>query len=799
MRRKLLFLIIVLFSSLAGFSQNIVYFEYYVDQDPGYNLATPLPVSAAPMSELNFTVPTGGLNSGIHIIGMRGRDDNANWSHDFIRIFYVDVIKSDDEPISYLEYFIDGDPGLGMATTINITPATVLDISFELNLNGLTPGFHFFGIRSKTENDVWSQTYTKLFLIDALDNQEERITYVEYFLDADPGMGNAMPVAITSGNVVELAFQVDMAGIATGFHFITVRSKTENDVWSQTYTKLFLIDALDNQEEPITYVEYFIDTDPGTGNATPVAITPGNVVDIAFQVDMTGIATGFHFIAVRSKTENNVWSQVYSKLFVVDAIANEESPVTYVEYYLDDDPGMGNATPVAITPGNVVNLAFDVDLNDAETGFHSFAIRAMDENENWSTTLFLLFYLDADQSVNDPNIVSLEYFVDEDPGFGSGFTVPINPPQPVADRNFVVNLGSLSPGEHLLYTRGKDENDNWSIVAVDTFNVEQGTEFALRFDGENDYLEAGDIPFPDNDLTIEAWIKPEEIVGYPEILYWYSENAGVQFRLQEDGSLLYGESANGNWSYVLSGAGMITTGQWTHIAITKQGDLCNLFINGIHAGFYQFDNDPITASLDFGGRGQDGDRFFNGDMDEVRIWNMARTQQEIIENLCANLTGNETGIYGLWHFNNGPASPVAIDSGPNGFGAWFYNMNPNTGPDCAWIDHSCNLPPATDLSVSAVNSPSELMRATASENIPVSIMIKNIGIEAYDGAITLGYQIQGSPAIFETSSLTLLTDQLTEFSFPETVNLSTPGMYELKVFIHPGSTQINRFRKRKFS
>lgn len=57
------------------------------------------------------------------------------------------------------------------------------------------------------------------------------------------------------------------------------------------------------------------------------------------------------------------------------------------------------------------------------------------------------------------------------------------------------------------------------------------------------------------------------------------------------------------------------------------------------------------------------DSDLDGQMDEVRIWNKARTQSEIQETLFKQLTGKEAGLVGLWNFNDG----TARDASTNGF------------------------------------------------------------------------------------------------------------------------------------
>ena len=53
---------------------------------------------------------------------------------------------------------------------------------------------------------------------------------------------------------------------------------------------------------------------------------------------------------------------------------------------------------------------------------------------------------------------------------------------------------------------------------------------------------------------------------------------------------------------------------------------------------------------------------FLGEMDEVRVWNVARTAEEIGDTMNRKLEGNESGLVGLWNFDDG----TARDSSPQG-------------------------------------------------------------------------------------------------------------------------------------
>lgn len=70
------------------------------------------------------------------------------------------------------------------------------------------------------------------------------------------------------------------------------------------------------------------------------------------------------------------------------------------------------------------------------------------------------------------NINKIEYFIDSDPGFGSGVNVPITANTPVT-ANFTVALpNTISDGFHYLSIRARDINNNWGITTIRPFYKE---------------------------------------------------------------------------------------------------------------------------------------------------------------------------------------------------------------------------------------------------------------------------------------------------------------------------------------
>ena len=110
----------------------------------------------------------------------------------------------------------------------------------------------------------------------------------------------------------------------------------------------------------------------------------------------------------------------------------------------------------------------------------------------------------------------------------------------------------------------------------------------------------------------------------------------------------------------------------------------NLYVNGVKVGSTQFDNNPVLENINFGARGVYGDRFFEGLIDEVRIWSTALTQSEIQANMTNYLAGTETGLLAYYRLND-VAGQTAWDFTGHGFDAQLGSSAGSDINDPAWV------------------------------------------------------------------------------------------------------------------
>jgi hypothetical protein len=299
---------------------NINRVEWYLDTDPGYGSATPVSITPAQnLTNLPINIDLTPISQGVHVVGIRSRDANGAWSHDNKWLFlkpYANIGGIPQPNINRVEWFLDTDPGYGNATALSITPAQNLNnLAINIDLTSLNQGVHIVGIRSRDANGAWSHDNKWLFLKPYANTgatPQPNITRVEWFLDTDPGYGNATALSITPAqNLNNLSINIDMAPLYQGVHIVGVRSRDANGAWSIDNKWIFLKPYTGTTATPIPKVirlEYFIDTDPGYGRATPVTITAAtNIANVIFDADISTVPNGAHKLGFRVLDEYGAW------------------------------------------------------------------------------------------------------------------------------------------------------------------------------------------------------------------------------------------------------------------------------------------------------------------------------------------------------------------------------------------------------------------------------------------------------------------------------------------------------------
>lgn len=137
--------------------------------------------------------------------------------------------------------------------------------------------------------------------------------------------------------------------------------------------------------------------------------------------------------------------------------------IVRMEYFLDNDAGIGRNTIVTVTPAADGSFPFTVALAGIQAGKHVLSFRALDENGVWGETVRkVIEVLPNDGALTNRDA---EYFFDNDPGFGNGYALIYPSPDSANQISFNANLSGLAPGRHGMFIRTHDSYGRWSISA----------------------------------------------------------------------------------------------------------------------------------------------------------------------------------------------------------------------------------------------------------------------------------------------------------------------------------------------
>jgi Concanavalin A-like lectin/glucanases superfamily len=188
-------------------------------------------------------------------------------------------------------------------------------------------------------------------------------------------------------------------------------------------------------------------------------------------------------------------------------------------------------------------------------------------------------------------------------------------------------------------------------------------ESALKFNGTSTWIETNLSDLSGSALTVEFWFKGSKLQSVIA---------------QQEGDRLIALGANGR--YALSNDGGVggglaiddraTNGEWHHLAMTWKQNAENGFVSyldGRAIAQRQSANVPLpnmNAKVVIGAL--NGQAFTEGTIDEIRIWNRARSAAEIKADLNRRLVGNEEGLVAYWRFDEG-AGKIVHDQTDNAY------------------------------------------------------------------------------------------------------------------------------------
>jgi len=227
--------------------------------------------------------------------------------------------------------------------------------------------------------------------------------------------------------------------------------------------------------------------------------------------------------------------------------------------------------------------------------------------------------------------------------------------------------------------------------------------YALEFNGTDEYLDCGDVTVINSadSLTISGWINPDMASGNDIIFSKDGEDADNRILLYinvstEDLYIKYENGGMNQYGQYTSFTTAVYQNKWTHFAVVFDGGgsgnpgKLKLYLNGsaVDLSFTGIIASTITnASGQSFYIGKSGSDYFDGTIDEVRIWNVVRSAAEILGNYNSGLTSpfTESNLKLYLRMNNGEGI-VAFDFSSNEKHGTLNNMD-----DANWVSSSSTI------------------------------------------------------------------------------------------------------------
>ena len=235
---------------------------------------------------------------------------------------------------------------------------------------------------------------------------------------------------------------------------------------------------------------------------------------------------------------------------------------------------------------------------------------------------------------------------------------------------------------------GADWSDD--VPAMDPPPFEEN--HSLSFDGADDYVEISTSGFPSGNspITVEGWFKRTSFSDSPEYMMSYGSFGGSLFGI----GIFYSNNMlvtfdGSDYDAISSTEFSLNT--WHHVAGVHLG---NGYVEIYFDGVQVFSTDVNTPNIDLanGKIGSDilGNQNWDGSLDELRVWDLALSEDQIQHNMNTQLSGMEEGLVAYWNFNQGEGTVLTDLSG---------NGNHGTINGAEWSDDVPSLDPSDDPNV----------------------------------------------------------------------------------------------------
>ncbi|OGH33280.1 MAG: hypothetical protein A3A47_01410 [Candidatus Levybacteria bacterium RIFCSPLOWO2_01_FULL_37_20] len=345
------------------------------------------------------------------------------------------------------------------------------------------------------------------------------------------------------------------------------------------------------------------------------------------QIFQKGTTT---YLRVDSQSGSNLDVQASFDLATTDATLNISAPITTASWnhillvYEDDSDDEisiyingilrgtstdGSGAPAADTNnlliGGTTTANFDGKIDEFKV--YSYPLTADEVKLEYNRGSNLVLGALSDNSTYQPNAANQEYCI---PGDSTTCTAP------VGRWDFEEKSGSS-----VIDTSGNGYTGTWNGTGTPHWKPGKHGS-AGNFNGTDDFVSITPTTLLGSAFTIESWIK----ISSTSIQTFFSQGLTDFF---VEGVLKLQTNSNGTKTIISANAPPLNV--WVHVAVTKSGTgagATKLYINGVQDDNGTATDAPNTGTTRIGNESANG-RFVNGQIDEVRVYNYARSAAQV--------------------------------------------------------------------------------------------------------------------------------------------------------------------------
>jgi hypothetical protein len=241
---------------------------------------------------------------------------------------------------------------------------------------------------------------------------------------------------------------------------------------------------------------------------------------------------------------------------------------------------------------------------------------------------------------------------------------------------------------------------------------------SLMFDGIDDSVVIPNAEWETSEFSVELWAKAsQKQSNYAGLLSTSNDPAeSGPFQIDAMGGFyrFYHDDIQVRIAKVNQ--------EWQHLVVTYDGTAMQTYLNGEPQNSKAIDGMTTVFKDCVLGRNRNGDKYFAGELSDVRIWNRALTADEIQEAMGYRLTGDELGLVGYWPLDEGKGDAIADRTG---------NTQPGVINGATWQITDLELSVAdedTDASPDIPQEPEPTSKSGSKKGTPLDESVTNITV-----------------------------------------------------------------------